>query len=197
MKTQAAVLSIILTAAVLVAAGTLLAAPMTGLIKVESAVTATKTGTVSSVTETLVSSYKWGGTTILGTGTTAAAMSVIYTANATIPGLGTNTLDLVGTLSNNFGETINLTKVKWMQFAPSNSMTTVAQSILVEPAPENGFATWMSGTTSAMRVYSGGAVAIFAPCTNAFAVTATTGDLLQIRNESTNAVTVQVIIAGE
>ena len=186
------------TAAVLaVTVATLLAADtITGLIRVESSITKTKAGTISTVTETLVNSYKWGGTGALGTGTTAAAMSVLYVASGSLAAGGTNTLDLYGSVQDNFGATVNLTRVKWLQLSPSNSMTT-AQSVLMRPAPANGFATWMTGTNDALRVFAGGTVAIMAPATNAYAVTESTGDLLDIVNESTNTTTYTLIVGGQ
>ena len=109
----------------------------------------------------------------------------------------TNTLDLAGTLTDSFGATLTFTRVKYLSIAPSNSMA-VAQSVLVQPAPANGWATWMANTTSAVRVWSGGcAVPVMCPQTNAPAVTATSGDLLDVINESTNAVKVTVIILGD
>jgi hypothetical protein len=169
---------------------------ITGLMRMESNITRTKAGTVTTVTETMINSYKWGGTGALGTGGQASAMSVLYAVNFSIIAGGTNTLDLYGSLLDNFGATVNLARVKWMQLSPSNSMVT-PQTMLIRAAPANGFGTWMSATTAAVRAFSGGTFAIMAPATNAYAVTDSTGDLLEIVNESTNAATGLLYIGGE
>ena len=193
MKSSTAVVTamVIGTAAAIYAADAI-----TGLMRMEANITRTKAGTVTTVTETMINSYKWGGTGALGTGTTASAMSVLYAVNFSIISGGTNTFDLAGTLLDNFGATVNLARVKWMQLSPSNSMVT-PQSMLIRAAPDNGFGTWMSSTTAAVRVFSGGTFAVMAPATNAYTVTASTGDLLEIVNESTNAASGLLYIGGE
>lgn len=193
-KNKAAIATLILVGSL---AGAWAADTITGLARVELNLTHTGTNTATTLTETLVNAYKWGGTGALGTNGAAAGVGYMYAAVLSLGAGATNTLDLAGTLKDSFGSTLTFSKVKYLSVAPSNSMA-VAQSVLVQPAPANGWGTWMANTTSAVRVWSGGcAVPVMCPQTNAPAVTAGTGDLLDIINESTNAATVTVIILGD
>ena len=189
------------TLATLTLAATLHADTITGSIKIAPNLTHLGNNPASQLVETIVDAWQWAGnSSALGTGTTATAMSLIYAAQTNIAAGATNVLDLAGGLVDSFGKTLTFARVKWMMFAPSNSLSVVTngyQSMLVIPAPANGFSAWQSGTTSAARVYCGGAWAIMAPCTNAYAVTGGTGDLLWIVNESTNAASYRLYIGGE
>ncbi len=187
----------VLVVAVMGMFGVWAADTITGLARVELNLTHTGTNTATTVTETLVNAYKWGGTGALGTNGAAAGVGYMYAAVLSLGAGATNTLDLAGSLKDAFGATLTFSKVKYLSIAPSNNMA-VAQSVIVQPAPANGWGTWMANTTSAVRVWSGGcAVPVMCPQTNAPAVTAGTGDLLDIINESTNAATVTVIILGD
>ena len=169
---------------------------ITGRIRVAPNLTHTGTGSASTLTEVLSDSYLWAETGIVGTNGSAAGLNKLWVYSGSLAGGATNTFDLAGGVTNSFGQVLTFAHVKFLLLAPSNSMA-VAQSVLLQPAPANGWGSWMSTTTSAARVYSGGAWAVFAPCTNAYAVTAGTGDLIDIINESTNAATYRLYIAGE
>jgi hypothetical protein len=191
-----ATLATALTAA-LIFVGIAPADEITGSIKISPNLTHTGPSGGSELTETLYDVWKWAGTSAnLGTQGLATAMTILYVKNDTIAGSGTNTYDLYGTLEDSFGNTVNLAKVKFMVLCPSNSMG-ATQSVLIEPAPAAGFASWQSTTTSATRVFSGGVWMTATASTNGYTVTATTGDILQIRNESTNAASYRLFIGGE
>lgn len=183
-------------AALLAAAASLWAADnITGRIRINPAITHTGTGTASTLSEAVENVYQWAGTAIIGTNGSAAGLNKLWVMQATLAAGATNTYDLAGGVTNSFGQVLTFARVKMMVAVPSNSMA-VAQTVLIQPSPVNGFS-WQSTTTSATRVYSGGAWAVFAPSTNAYAVTAGTGDCFDVINESTNAVTVNLYIAGE
>jgi hypothetical protein len=185
------------TLATLALAATLHADAITGSVRLTPNLTHLGNNPAAQLVETIADVWQWAGSSSqLGTGTTATAMSLIYAQSTNIAAGATNVFDLAGGLVDSFGKTLTFARVKFLMLAPSNSMA-VAQSVLVIPASENGFSTWQSGTTSAARVYSGGAWAIMAPCTNAYAVTGGTGDLLWIVNESTNAASYRLYIGGE
>jgi hypothetical protein len=194
MKTR--IIATLATLAILTTVYRAAANEISGTIKVDARLEHVSPSTASEITETIATPYKWAGTGLLGTNGTAAGMTTIYAATLSIPATGTNALDLAGTLFDSFGATVNLARVKFMVFAPSNSMT-AAQSVIVRPAGANGFATWASDSNATVRVWSGGCFAFFCPTTNAPAVTAGTGDMLEIVNESTNAATCKVIIGGQ
>lgn len=173
-----------------------------GSIKLSPNLTHSGSGSGSTLTETIADVWKWAGTSAtLGTGTTATAISKLYVlVSNNIPAGATNQLDLYGAVADSFGNTFSPSQVKGFVFCPTNSLSVTAsgyQSMLIRPASANGWATWMSGTTSAVRVKAGGVFAVFAPCTNAYAVTANTGDLLETVNESTNACGYRLYIFAE
>jgi hypothetical protein len=170
---------------------------ITGVIRLNPSITHSGTGAASTLTETIGDVWRWGGGSgVIGTNGSAAGLNKLWVYSGSLAGGATNTFDLAGGVTNSFGQVLTFARVKFLLLAPSNSMTT-AQSVLLQPAPANGWGSWQSTTTSAARVYSGGAWAVFAPCTNAYAVTAGTGDLIDIINESTNAATYRLYIAGE
>ena len=194
MKTKA------ITAAVLLAAtitAWLYADEITGNIRVAPSLTHTGTG-ISDLTETISDVWKWAGaSSAVGTNGTATALTCMYVGSSNgIPAGATGTVDICGAVADSFGKTFSPVKIKGFIFCPSNSMV-APQSMLIRPAPENGWATWMSGTTTAVRAWAGGCVAFFAPNTNAYAVTAGTGDLLETVNESTNACSYRLYLFGE
>ena len=175
---------------------------ITGTIRVSPNVTHSGDGAASTLTETLADVWKWAGTSAtLGTGTTATAISKMYVVVSNgIPGGATNQVDLYGAVYDSFGNLFSPTQVKGFIFCPTNAASIVTngyQSMLIRPASVNGWATWMSDTTAAIRVKSTGVFALFAPCTNAYAVTATTGDLLETVNEATNTCGYRLYIFAE
>ena len=170
---------------------------ITGFIRIDPNITHSGTGTGSTLSETFNNVFRWAGTGAIGTNGSAAGMNKLVILTATISGGATQTWDLAGGVTNSFGQVLTFARVKMLVGTTSNSMTTAAQSILVQPAPANGWGSWLSTTQAAQRIYSGGGWAIMAPCTNAYAVTAGTGDLLDVINESTNAAQYWLYIGGE
>ena len=184
-------------AALLALASSLWAADnITGRIRINPSITHAGTGAASTLTEVLENTYQWAGPAIIGTNGSAAGMSKLWVYAGSMAGGVTQSFDLAGGVTNSFGQTLTFTRVKLMHICPSNSMV-VPQTVLLRPAPANGFASWQSGTNDGQRVFSGGAWAVMAPCTNAYAVTGGTGDLLEIVNESTNAASYFLYIGGE
>lgn len=188
--------------AVLAVAAVVHADDIIGSIKISPNLTHSGDGAASTLTETIADVWKWAGASAtVGTGATATAISKMYVlVSNNVPPGATNTLDLYGAAADSFGTTFSPAQIKGFIFCPTNSLSVLTngyQSMLIRPAPAAGWATWMSGTTSAIRVKAGGMFAVFAPCTNAYAVTATTGDLLETVNESTNAAGYRLYIFAE
>jgi hypothetical protein len=197
--TKAAILTAALGAAILAATR---ADTITGSIKLSPNLTHEGAGTASDLTETISDVWKWAGTSAtIGTQGLATALTKMYvTTSNGIPAGATNQVDLYGALYDSFGNLFQPTKVKGFIFCPTNSLNVASngyQSMLIRPGSANGWATWMSTTTSAIRVYATGMFALFAPTTNAYAVTATTGDILETVNESTNACGYRLFIFAE
>ena len=181
---------------VLVFVATLYANDITGSIKLSPNLTHEGAGTASTMTETISDVWKWAGTSsTIGTNGLATALTKLYALAATMPAGGTNIYDLAGGVTNNFGEVLTFAKVKFLAFCPTNSLG-ATRSMLIGPAPENGWS-WQSTTTAAVRVYASGVFCVGTASTNGYTVTAGTGDQLQIINDATNAAGFALYIAGE
>lgn len=91
---------------------------------------------------------------------------------------GSESLDLAGVLSNNFGP-VTFTKIKaLMVFARADNVN----DVVVGPAASNGFTTPFNAAADKVKVKPGGALILIAPDANGYAVTAGSGDLLSIAN---------------
>lgn len=190
-------MKVLIIVASLLLACTVRAGDISGTIRFEPSITHAATNTANAITETISAWYRWSGSGAIGAVGTAGGIEKLWSHRVTLAAGATNTYDLAGGVTNAFGETLTFAKVKLFAVTCTNSMTNMAQSVLVQPAPANGWGSWMSATTAAVRVFSGGFFAIGAPVTNAYSVTDSTGDLLDIKNESTNAVRVDLLIGGE
>lgn len=157
--------------------------------------------TTSFSTDTTNSaSFSYAKTFSNGTG--ADASRYMYAAVLPVGPSSTTSLDLAGSLTDLFGNTITFAKVRviYVQNASSNSGT----HIKVGGAASNALANWITSAdtlandTPAVRVRSGGSFMLVANDATAYAVTAGTGDVLAITNEdASNAATVNVFICGE
>jgi hypothetical protein len=122
------------------------------------------------------------------TGTGPLGAQVQYRASRTMAGSSEN-LDLAGGLANAKGKTVTLTKVKGLLFfaAAANS-----GNVTVKFNPTNGLTTPCNGEV----VLPPGAVFLLAtPDANGWAVTAGTGDIIQVQGASGR--TYEVCIFGE
>lgn len=144
--------------------------------------------------------FSYSGSTTNGTG--ASAARYMYAATLTISASSSTNLDLAGTLTDLWGNTITFTKVKVIYV--KNTTTTAATSIRVGGATSAGFANWIgsAGTFNTdapyVSVRNGGAFLLACTDATGYAVTATTADILKITNDDSGAsATVDVFIAGE
>lgn len=105
------------------------------------------------------------------------------------------TLDLSGSLTDAFGNSITFTKVKAILIAAAN---TNVNDVVVGGAASNGFISPFGGATHQVNVKPGGLLLMVAPDANGLAVTASTADQLKITNSSSgSAVVYDIIIIGE
>lgn len=104
-------------------------------------------------------------------------------------------LDLSGTLTDVFNNSIAFTKIKAILIKASASNV---NDVVVGGAASNGFISWVGGATHQVNVKPGGLLLMVAPDANGFAVTASTADQLKIANSSSGtAVVYDIIIIGE
>jgi hypothetical protein len=117
-----------------------------------------------------------------------------YYARPTIAGSATLSLDLAGTtLEDMFGDAFAIAKLKC--FALSSDLTLCPNQIVVLK-PTNGVP-WLTGATGAgVNVPPGGSLLWVAPTLAGIAVTAGTGDLIDIQNSAAGSVQPEILIIG-
>jgi len=126
-----------------------------------------------------------------GTGLNSA--NRIWHDERTIAASGTDDLDLSGVLSDPFGATITLARVKGILISAA---VTNSNNVVVGTG-SNPLINWLTGTTPAVVVRPGGLLAVVAPDATGYAVTAGTGDILRIANSAGGtSVTYQIVIIG-
>ncbi len=130
----------------------------------------------------------------LTSGTGANQASNVFSDTRTLAASGSESLDLAGVLTNAFGAVLTFTKIKAIIITAEATNT---NDVVVGGAATNAFASMFGAATDKIKVKPGGAFAIVAPDVNGFAVTAGTGDLLQIANSGAGTgVTYDIIIIG-
>ncbi len=104
-------------------------------------------------------------------------------------------LDLNGVLTDAFGGTVNLARVKGLYVAASAANT---NSVVIGNAAANGWATALSATGT-VTLRPGAVLMLMAGAADAtaYGVTASTGDLLHVANSGAgSSVTYDVVIIG-
>lgn len=130
----------------------------------------------------------------LATGTGAGQADRLFTDRRTIAASGTDDLDLAGSLVDAFGATLTFARVKalYVSAAAAN-----VNNVLVGGAASAQFLTWLGSATDKVVVRPGGFLLLAATDATAYAVTATTADLLRIANSSSGtSVTYDIAIVG-
>lgn len=138
-----------------------------------------------------------------GTGSDQA--NKIYADTNTILAGARNTIDLAGSVSDVYGDTITFTKIKGIIL--KNTSTTAAVLALgggSDGAGTNAFDTWIRSAAGGgagdgseqVLVRAGGFVMFYTPDSTAYAVTAGTGDILGIVETATLAGSYEIAILG-
>lgn len=129
----------------------------------------------------------------LTNGTAADQANQIWSDTRTLAASSTEDLDLAGGLTNAFGTTLTFTKIKSIIVKAAAGNT---NNVLVGGA-SNAFVNWVSDATDKIVVRPGGCFALHTSDSTAYAVTASTGDLLRIGNSSSGtSVTYDIILIG-
>jgi len=130
----------------------------------------------------------------LTTGTTANKADQVFSDSRTIAASGSESLDLAGSLTNAFGESVTFAEVVAIVVVADAGNT---NDVVVGGASENAFAAPFGDASDKVKVKPGGFLVLAAPGDPAYAVTAGTGDLLQIANSSSgSAVGYDIVILG-
>lgn len=131
-----------------------------------------------------------GWTQAWTSGTGANQMNQIWGDARTLAGGANEDLDLAGSLVDMFGATMTFTAVKY--FAIKNTGTV---TITVKPAASNGMATMIPGTLG-VKIAAGGTLQINNPTADGYAVTAGTGDKINVTNDDGSVTAAYTIIVG-
>lgn len=127
----------------------------------------------------------------LANGTGANQANQIFSDTRTLASAANETLDLSGSLTNAFGESVTFTKLKAM--IVQNKGTT---DLTIGNAASNQFASFLGGATQTLVVPAGGVLVLTAPGANGFAVTAGTGDQLKFTNGSGASLDYDLVLIG-
>lgn len=153
--------------------------------------TATYTSALDLTTASAPVNYQRQFTLSEGAGLNAA--NKIWSDNRTIAASGTDDLDVAGVLTDPFGASITLARIKGIfVFASSANSNNV-----VVGAGTNPITTIMGGTTPTIIVRPGGMLALWAPDATAYTVTAATADILRIANSGAGtSVNYDIVLIG-
>ena len=128
----------------------------------------------------------------LATGTGANQADLIFHDQRTTDDTGEE-LDMAGTLTDKFGATITFARVKAILVFAAAANTLDVQ---VGGSASNGFNTWVGAAGDLVAVKPGGAFVLATGDATAYAVTASTGDLLKIAASASGNVTYDIVIIG-
>ena len=125
-------------------------------------------------------------------GVGAGQANKIFSDTRTLASGASETLDLVGTLTDAFGASITLTKTKMILIAADPANTTV----LTIGNVANGIVAPFGAATHSLSVPPGGMVLVATPDLAAFPVVAGTGDLLKIANAAGAGANYDIVVIG-
>lgn len=129
----------------------------------------------------------------LATGTGSGQADLMWHDARTLAASANEDLDVAGVLTSGLGATVTMARIKllWIAAAAANTNTVV----VTRPA-SNGVPIF-SAASDAMALRPGGQLLITAPDATGIAVTAGTGDLINVGNGSSGtSVTYSVVIIG-
>ncbi len=133
-------------------------------------------------------------TTLFSTGSGANQANKLFSDQRTLSASASEDLDLNGSLTDAFGQTLTFTKVRGVIISAAAGNT---NNVIVGNASANGAALFFGATTHTATIRPGGMLAVTAPDSTAYGVTAGTGDLLHVANSGAGtAVTYDVIVIG-
>jgi len=127
-------------------------------------------------------------------GTAAGQADRLFSDERTLAASATEDLDVAGVLLDRFGAAITFARIRAMIF---HGLATNTNNVIVGGASATQFVSWCGGAAHTITVRPGGTVAFIAPDTTAYAVTATTADLLKVANSAGGTeVKYQIILIG-
>lgn len=132
-------------------------------------------------------------------GTGAGAANKIYPNQLTISPSATTSIDLRTFVDAVYGGTIDMSKVKlmWFHLLSATEGGTACSGITVG-GNANAFSDWLGAANDKIKVANGGCFLLSCPDANGYAVTANTGDVLDITNDDASlSAKVNILVIGE
>lgn len=140
------------------------------------------------VVDTIEHTVSWPDGVAINTADKQYSKKIVLTAS------GTSTLDLAGALTDQFGRTVTMVKIRSITIRNLN--TVAGDTVKIGPGASAGITTMFGGTTPTIDIDPGGAFFNSSPI-DGWVVTATTADKLVLTEiGGVNSVTVHVIITG-
>lgn len=127
----------------------------------------------------------------LATGTSANQADLMWHDTRTLTATSED-LDLAGSLTDAFGDTLTLVKVKMILI--HNKSTTATETLAVGGAAANQFVNWIGNSSDIVNIGPDGLLLLWSPV-DGYAVTAATGDLLKIDSGS-DTITYDIVVIG-
>jgi hypothetical protein len=164
---------------------------LTSRMSMELRATYTSALDLTTASAPLAISQQWS----LGSGTGAGAADKVWSDRRTLAASATEDLDLAGVLTDAFGATVTLARVKGLFIRASAANS---NNVVVGAADTNAWATLLNSTGT--LTFRPGAAMLFTASTadaTTYAVTAATGDLLKVANSGAGStVTYDIAIIG-
>lgn len=130
----------------------------------------------------------------LANGSGAGQANKVFHDQRTLAASGTEDLDLAGSLTDPLGVSLTFAKIRMILIYAAAANTNL---VVVGGASSNGFITWAGDATDKVKIRPGGLLLLTAPDATAYAVTASTGDLLTVANSSSGTgVTYDIVLLG-
>ena len=130
----------------------------------------------------------------IANGTGANQADIMWHDQRTLAASTSEDLDLSGVLTDSFGVSVALARVKAIIVSAASANGGLIQ---VGGASSNQFINWVANASDIIQIRAGGFMLLVAPDATAYAVTATTGDLLKIANtDGAAAGTYDIYIIG-
>ena len=137
---------------------------------------------------------KYGASHAFTDGSGANQAQKLFTDQRTLAASDNETLDLSGVLTDVFGATLTLTKIKAILVKAADGNT---NNVIVGGAASNAWIGPFGDASDTVAVKPGGTMMLVAPDANGYAVTAGTGDLLKVANSAGgSAVTYDIVLVG-
>jgi hypothetical protein len=130
----------------------------------------------------------------LATGTGLDQGDQAWADTRTLAATTSETLDLAASLTNALGQTATFARVKLVYIRLVT--TTAGAKIYVGGNATNAWEGWTSVAGSKITVRGDGFIVLYAPDATAYAVTASTGDILKIENPGGASISYQIVVLG-